>query len=343
MSPRRFAFDGVEAAAPRLNPRCTAAPFAASPAAAPLPSPGATPCHQPALGIATGREIGFATLHSFRRGPAWLGCAQTFSSGDLSVRLRHLGSASGPCDTLIVDRGMQPLQLCETDAHGVACFDLNRLSALDVRNGEVKLEFLKPSSSGLADRHPPLVVLTFGRGGLLTHGQFGFLQQLTQRVAGQPFSSPGTRVQLGLPDEIEVLPQRYTQTSRRWLPRVLWLWSATAHVQALLDVYYWLFTVPSANSAFLWGTSGLTTVLLELASLAWVAYSGFGRLWGGAQWVGWEAGGSQGGAALLPGKAAAASLATTPVACVKAGQKRGGVGSARRRRGGANDKVEGVV
>ena len=126
---------------------------------------------------------GYATVACVRVGPrGLLSCvsslwgAQTFRTHDekdfLTVRLKRMESLHGPCDTLIVDRHRPrakdgpvegwPEKVRDPRGKEVNFrFPLSRLSAVDICNGTVKLEFLRKGGGSEPLRGGPLVVLQF--------------------------------------------------------------------------------------------------------------------------------------------------------------------------------------
>ena len=92
-------------------------------------------------------------------------------------------------------------------------------------------------------RGGPLVVLGFHEKGVLTQGQWKFVEELSKRLEklGQKTAGDGddTGVRLGLPGEVEWLPSRYTSHSRWWLRVLLVLFALFAFVPALLKLLKW--------------------------------------------------------------------------------------------------------
>mmetsp|Transcript_72007 Transcript_72007/g.119890 ORF Transcript_72007/g.119890 Transcript_72007/m.119890 type:complete len:415 (-) Transcript_72007:135-1379(-) len=234
---------------------------------------------------------GYAKIHSVRFGTKGLlpfACGsrlwgaqywQTKEKGQLSVRLKRMDGTNGVADTLIVDCELEPLQVKGVGGAKVDFrFSLARLSAVDIHNGTCKLEFLRKADEKYTPPPGgPLVVLTFHERGVLTVEQFAFLAELTKKVEslGQSNADCNKKgVKLGLQSEVEWLPQRYTESSRRWLRLLLILLAAAAILPPTRKVIRWCTSPPVAAFADAMQL-GLLAFLCELAN--WF-YVGFGLL-----------------------------------------------------------------
>jgi len=213
-------------------------------------------------------SVGYAKIHSIRVGPnnsklAFLGKVlpwpifskpQVFQNPDkhpgdgLSVRLAKCDKSSGKyCDSIIVDFDKKPMcsdsvlkdanekPLRSDDKPTMLCFDLKSFSAIDVKNGAMKMEFLLPSnlvSAVVTFKDKPyaratgsLIQMTFDKSGQMTNDQTRFLRALIERTqdigGGFTKSDENKGVKMGLPPEIEYLWPDYTLTHRVWLKRLL--------------------------------------------------------------------------------------------------------------------------
>ena len=166
----------------------------------------------------------------------------------LSVYLaRHDRSNWPHADTLVVCKGDAPLQVQGTVGEVDFAFSLAQLTAVDVHNGTCKLEFLR-DGRGRPVRGGPLVVLTFHERGVLTVGQWKFIEALSARLEKYGQRTEGdtdkSGVRLGLQGEVEWLPQRYTPRGR-WVQRMLLLaFALVAAVSPATKMYKWVMSSP---------------------------------------------------------------------------------------------------
>jgi len=213
----------------------------------------------------------------------------------LSVRLVHLGQDNDSlrdkrlADTFVIDRGGSPVQVGPKGKEVDFAFPLSNLTAVDVHNGTCKLEFLR--DSGKRVRGGPLVVLTFHEKGVLTTAQWRFIEALSSRLEQKDMGGQKTEgdadksggVRLGLHNEVEWLPQRYTRYGR-WVQRVLLLLvalaAAVAPAKKMYESYVWV-TTSSLDAVAVGLQAGVFALCFDVAHWLWSGVMLMKKLLGG--------------------------------------------------------------